>query len=277
MFATRLGRRLPSFDAAALPTAMVWLNKPKGTHLKCMDDHSTPLSPARRLSRKTSDPSSPGQVPEKMKDKHGFYKKVDCPCCQQSLVNCFCPPVARRFTDLPNAYFKDSFGQQIFWPRLFKEDGGLRFGCAVCMEFNSGLSFASQNVISRGKMEVKGNKLSKATIDGHMTRGEHGDHGRCIANFKLCFPNVKVEDNGSIPNVKVEVALPTRAAQRALQEPTPQLLNHFVWLYAAIAMPVSEHKFGTMINVAHETGVLALLCVRARTCHDMFLGDRVCV
>ena len=48
------------------------------------------------------------------------------------------------------------------------------------MNFNTGVHFASKNVICKGKSEVKTGKLSKATLEGHIQKGSEGDHGRCV-------------------------------------------------------------------------------------------------
>ena len=153
----RLGFSLRN-AAAAVPISvfMTWA-KP---HMFCMDSDPSPLSHGRRVRQKTSDPSSPAKVP-----KPSGVPGHMCQICQQDIGSCFCPRAVKQFTAHPNAYFTDASGVRVFWPRLFKTDaGGLKFGCAVCMQHNAGVQFVAKNVISRGMMDVKAGKLSKTTL-----------------------------------------------------------------------------------------------------------------
>ena len=156
-------RPLPAAAFVVCCSQMQAFVRHSGQRLQCAgDDADGPPTPFKRiLGKQPSDPptpfkrilgkqpsdvvgaspvkkrdlASPNLVSDTVKDKHGFYKNVDCPCCQQPLAHCFCPLVARRLPELPAAYFQDSFGEKMLWPRLFKSDGGLRIGCAVCMEY----------------------------------------------------------------------------------------------------------------------------------------------
>ena len=83
-----------------------------------------------------------------------------------------------------------------------------------------------------------------------------GDRGKCCANYLLCFP--------SKGDAEDEHVLATRQAKRAAQQPSEALLNHFAWLYLAVAMPVSENKFAKNMHVANSTG--------ARIMADQYLG-----
>ena len=151
----------------------------------------------------------------------------------------------RVFLQNPNVYFHDNSGAKVFWPFLFNTEGGLRFGCSVCMQYNAGVQLSFQNVISRGMLDVKPGKLSKATIDGHVRRGIEGDHGKRVANYKLVMKLDNVDDEGGIAG---------QIGKRAVQEPSIQILNHFSWLYLALALPVSSCKFSSMIRMANDTG-----------------------
>eukprot|EP00973_Karenia_brevis_P088091 12214911-Karenia_brevis.AAC.1 len=74
--------------------------------------------------------------------------------------------------------------------------------------------------------------------------GSKGDHGRCVANYCSAIP--KADEAGQeVPD--------TRAAKRAWQTPSEELLNHFSWLYMALALPVSEQKFGNIMYLAQHT------------------------
>ena len=142
------------------------------------------------------------------------------------------------------------------------------------MQYNAGVQFASQNVISRGMLDVKPGKLSKATIDGHVRKGIDGDHGKCVENYKL----VMAEDSAD-----VEGDSASQVSKRAVQEPSIQTLNHFSWLYVALALPVSACKFSTMIRMANATGADILpdqylekhLLTEGMKCFDIVLSEAV--
>ena len=231
-------RGLRGAAAFAVPmyVSMPWA-KP---HLLCMEPDPSALSPGRRIAWKMSHPSSPGKAPKPM-----VQPEHNCQCCQQDIGSCFCPRAVRQFTSQPNAYFTDASGVKVFWPRLFKADtGALRFGCAVCMQHNAGVLFHAKNVISKGMLEVKSGKLCKATLDGHVKKGHEGDHGRCVDNYNRAMGGAKVEEGGAA----------SRFADRSAKEPSIQLLNHFSWLYLALALPVSASKFSSIITMANDTG-----------------------
>ena len=94
-------------------------------------------------------------------------------------------------------------------------------------------------------MDVKAGKLSKSTLDGHVKKGQEGDHGQCVDNYNRTMggANSGEEDGAAI-----------RFAERSAKEPCIQLPDNLLWLYLSLALPVSASKFSSIIVMASDTG-----------------------
>ena len=172
-------------------------------------------------------------------------------CLQCESTSCFCPRQVKGFLKLDNAYFTDNFGKRIFWPRVVKnDDGKLYMRCFLCANFSSGVSFASQGKMHKDGLDIVKSKVCKTTLNDHIKHGKDGDHGRCEANYLAAHPKADAASGQACGEV---VILQSRAAKRAMQKPTKELLNHFAWLHLALSLPVSENKFGKIMHVADQT------------------------
>ena len=202
-----------------------------------------------------------------------------CVCCNTD--PCACPKSVQNLKKLKTAYFDDNEGNSIFWPRISKkEDGRWYLSCYVCANFNSGVSFHSNSRLRTGDCDIIKSKVCKTTIDDHTAKGDKGDHGLCIANYLAIFRKEDGKEDGAVAKAEVPE---TRAAKRAAQNPPKELLNHFAWLYSALAMPISENKFQKMMHVANETKSEILtnqylgkhFFAEGLTCLDRVVGESV--
>ena len=168
-------------------------------------------------------------------------------CVQCESATCFCPIKVKGLHKFTNAFFTDNSGLRKFWPRVIKkEDGKCYLRCSLCANYNTGVSFSSQAKMHKEGLDIEKSKVCKTTIDGHVQHGKDGSHGKCLDNYLVAHP---VADG----QTGAEATLQTRAAKRAAQEPTKELLNHFAWLHTALSLPISENKFAKIMHVADQT------------------------
>ena len=186
---------------------------------------------------------------------------ASCICC--SLNPCICPKNIQGLRKIDGAHFSDSHGERIFWPRVAKkEDGKLYMSCFVCANFNAGITLHSNSKLRLGTCDVVKSKVCKTTVDDHVAKGPKGEHGQCVANYLAAFPKNEPKEGEGEQEEPLEQ---TRAAKRASQTPSKELLNHFAWLYTAVALPISANKFGKLMHVADKTN--------AEIVEGQYLGD----